>query len=50
MDEEEGEIIYDYDVTKARDSIKKLMNGNYGGGKRKRKRKSIRKTLKNKRK
>lgn len=47
MDEEEGEIIYDYDETKSRDSIKKLMDETYGGGKRKRK--SIRKTRKNKR-
>ena len=33
-DEEEG-IIYDFDETKARNFIEKLMDGTYGGGKRK---------------
>jgi endonuclease IV len=44
-DEEEGIIIYDFDETKARNFIKKLMDGTYGGGKRK----SRRKTRKNRR-
>jgi hypothetical protein len=48
-DEEEG-IIYDFDETKARNFIKKLMDGTYGGGKRKGSRKSRRKTRKNRRK
>jgi endonuclease IV len=47
-DEEEG-IIYDFDETKARNFIKKLMDGTYGGGKRKGSRKSRRKTRKNRR-
>jgi endonuclease IV len=46
-DEEEG-IIYDFDESKARNFIKKLMDGTYGGGKRKG-RKSRRKTRKNRR-
>ena len=45
-DEEEG-IIYDFDATKAHDFIEKLMDGTYGGGKRKSTRKSRRKTRKN---
>lgn len=45
-DEEEG-IIYDFDAGKARNFIEKLMNGTYGGGKRKGSRKSRRKTRKN---
>ncbi len=48
-DEEEG-IIYDFDESKARNFIKKLMDGTYGGGKRKGSRKSRRKTRKNRRK
>jgi len=48
-DEEEG-IIYDFDETKARNFIKKLMDRSYGGGKRKGSRKSRRKTRKNRRK
>jgi len=47
-DEEEG-IIYDFDAGKARNFIEKLMNGTYGGGKRKGSRKSKRKTRKNRR-
>ena len=50
-DEEEG-IIYDFDETKARNFIEKLMDGTYGGGKRKGRkgsRKSRRKTRKNRR-
>jgi endonuclease IV len=47
-DEEEG-IIYDFDEAKARNFIEKLMDGTYGGGKRKG-RKSRRKTRKNRRK
>ena len=46
-DEEEG-MVYDFDENKAHDFIKKLVDGTYGGGKRKRKssRKSSRKTRK----
>ena len=47
-DEEEG-IIYDFDESKARNFIQKLMDGTYGGGKRKGSRKSRRKTRKNRR-
>ena len=50
-DEEEG-IIYDFDEAKARNFIEKLMDGTYGGGKRKGRkgsRKSRRKTRKNRR-
>jgi len=49
-DEEEG-IIYDFDESKARNFIKKLMDGTYGGGKRKGRKGSrkTRKTRKNRR-
>jgi hypothetical protein len=49
-DEEEG-IIYDFDADKAHDFIEKLMDGTYGGGKRKGRkgRKGRRKTRKNRR-
>ena len=46
-DEEEG-MIYDFDENKAHDFIEKIMDGTYGGGKRKG-RKSRRKTRKNRR-
>jgi hypothetical protein len=47
-DEEEG-MIYDFDENKAQDFIEKIMDGTYGGGKRKGSRKSRRKTRKNRR-
>jgi hypothetical protein len=47
-EDEEGEIIYDYDANKARDFIEQLMDGNYGGGKRRRRK--TRKNRKNRRK
>jgi hypothetical protein len=46
-DEEEG-MIYDFDKIKAHDFIEKLVDGTYGGGKRKG-RKGSRKTRKNRR-
>jgi len=48
VDEEEG-MIYDFDEDKAHDFIEKIMNGTYGGGKRKGRKGSRRKTRKNRR-
>jgi hypothetical protein len=52
VEDEEERIIYDFDESKARNFIKNLMDGTYGGGKRKARkgsRKSRRKTRKNRR-
>jgi hypothetical protein len=48
VDEEEG-MIYNFDEDKAHDFIEKIMNGTYGGGKRKGRKGSRRKTRKNRR-
>ena len=48
VDEEEG-MIYNFDEDKAHDFIEKLMTGTYGGGKRKGRKGSRRKTRKNRR-